>query len=92
VTYNGFHGNNNGCQCDIGCSGNGTGKGKVILLTKGAKIVSPNMVSFEIVNALTKMMKERFVGREQMLNMFEYYDKILIRKIEVDFGKALQIA
>jgi len=50
------------------------------------------MVSFEIVNALTKMMKERFVGREQMLNMFEYYDKILIRKIEVDFGKALQIA
>ena len=33
----------------------------VIQLTKNAVIVSPNMISYEIANALTKMMKKKVI-------------------------------
>ena len=65
---------------------------KVIKLTKGAKIVCPDMISYEIANSLTKMMKKKIIDKEHMLKMFGYYEKIIIRKIEVDFMKALEIA
>jgi len=64
----------------------------VIQLTKDAEIVSPNMVSFEIANALTKMMKKKIIEKERMLNAFTYYKKIPIKPIEIDFEKALEIA
>ena len=65
---------------------------KVILLTRGAKIVSPNMISFEIVNGLTKMMKKKLVNEVEMLDMLGEYEKISLRQVEVDFKKAIKIA
>ena len=50
------------------------------------------MISYEIANSLTKMMKKKIIDKEHMLKMFGYYEKITIRKIEVDFMKALEIA
>ena len=64
----------------------------VIELTKNAVIVSPNMVSYEIANALTKMMKKKVIGKEQLTNAFNHFKKIPIKNVEVDFGKALDIA
>jgi len=64
----------------------------VIELTKNAVIVSPDMVSYEIANALTKMMKKKVIEQERMINAFEYFKKIPIKSIEVDFIKALEIA
>jgi predicted nucleic acid-binding protein len=64
----------------------------VIQLTKGAIIVSPNMVSYEIANGLTKMMKKKVIEKERMINAFSYYKRIPIKQIEVDFEKALEIA
>ena len=37
----------------------------VINLTQNSIIVSPNMVSYEIANALTKMMKKRLLKKMQ---------------------------
>jgi predicted nucleic acid-binding protein len=65
---------------------------KVIQLTKGAIIVSLNMVSYEIANGLTKMMKKKVIEKERMINAFRYYKRIPIKQIEVDFEKALEIA
>jgi predicted nucleic acid-binding protein len=65
---------------------------KVIQLTKGVTIVSPNMVSYEIANGLTKMMKKKVIEKERMINAFEYYKRIPIKQIEVDFEKVLEIA
>jgi predicted nucleic acid-binding protein len=65
---------------------------KVIQLTKGVIIISPNMVSYEIANGLTKMMKKKVIEKERMINAFKYYQRIPIRQIEVDFKKALEIA
>ncbi|GHU12842.1 hypothetical protein FACS1894161_1910 [Spirochaetia bacterium] len=65
---------------------------KVIELTKGVKIVSPNMVSYEIANGLTKMMKKKVIEKERMLNAFEYYKRTPIKQIEINIEKALEIA
>ena len=64
----------------------------VIQLTKNAVIVSPNMISYEIANALTKMMKRKVIEKENMINAFEYFKKIPIKTIEIDIKNALEIA
>lgn len=61
-------------------------------LTQNAVIVSPDMVSYEIANALTKMMKKQVIEKERMLNAFNYFSRIPIKRIEINFEKALEIA
>ncbi|MDR0319878.1 MAG: type II toxin-antitoxin system VapC family toxin [Treponema sp.] len=64
----------------------------VIKLTQNAVIVSPNMVSYEIANALTKMVKKKVIEKERMINAFNYFKKIFVKTIEIDIEKALEIA
>jgi predicted nucleic acid-binding protein len=64
----------------------------VIQLTQNAVIVSPDMVSYEIANALTKMMKKKVIEKERMINAFDYFKKIPVKTIEIDIEKALEIA
>ena len=63
----------------------------VIELTKDAVIVSPDMVSYEVANALSKMMKKKVIEKERMLNAFNYFRRIPIKTIGIDFDKALEI-
>ena len=64
----------------------------VIKLTQDATIISPKIISYEIANALSKMMKKNIIEKERMINAFNYYKKIPINTIEVDIEKALEIA
>lgn len=64
----------------------------VIQLTQDAVIFSPDMVSYEIANGLTKMMKKKIIEKERMVNAFNYFSQIPIKTIQVDFQKALEIA
>ena len=48
---------------------------QIIQLTRGAIMVSPGMVSYEIANALTKMMKKKIVEKERMISAFNYFKK-----------------
>jgi predicted nucleic acid-binding protein len=64
----------------------------VIQLTKGTVIVSPNMVSYEIANGLTKMIKKKVIEKERMINAYKYFEKIPIKTIESNVKKALEIA
>jgi predicted nucleic acid-binding protein len=64
----------------------------VIQLTQNAIIVSPDIVSYEIANALTKMMKKKVIEKERMINAFNYFKKIPVKTIEIDIEKALEIA
>jgi len=64
----------------------------VIQLTRNAVMVSPDMVSYEIANALTKMMKKKIIEKERMIDAFNYFKKIPIKTIEIDIEKALEIA
>ena len=65
----------------------------VINCTKNATIVSPNIISCEIANALTRMMKRKvIISEEQMLNLIKYFKLIPIKLEEIDLEKAMQIA
>jgi len=64
----------------------------VIQLTQNAVIISPDMVKYEIANALTKMMKKKIIEKERMINAFIYFKNIPIKTIEINFEKALEIA
>ena len=65
----------------------------VINFTKNATIVSPNIISYEIANALTRMMKKKvIISEEQMLDLIKNFKLIPIKLEEVDLEKALQIA
>jgi len=65
---------------------------KVIKLTKGVKIICPDVISYEIANSLTKMMKKKIINKEHMLTMFGYYEKIIIKQANIDFMQVLEIA
>jgi predicted nucleic acid-binding protein len=64
----------------------------IIQLTQDTVMVSPDMVSYEIANALTKMMKKKIIEKERMVNAFNYFKRIPIKTIEIDIEKALEIA
>jgi len=49
------------------------------------------VISYEIANSLTKMMK-KIINKEHMLTMFGYYEKIIIRQVNIDFMQVLEIA
>ena len=64
----------------------------VIQLTQNAVMVSPDVVSCEIANALTKMMKKKIIEKERMINAFNFFKKIPIKTVDIDIEKALEIA
>jgi len=64
----------------------------IIQLTKNTVMVSPDMISYEVANALTKMMKKKIIEKERMINAFNFFKKIPIKTIEIDIEKALEIA
>jgi predicted nucleic acid-binding protein len=64
----------------------------IIQLTQNAIMISPDMVSYEIANALTKMMKKKIIDRERLINAFIYFKKIPIKTVEIDIEKALELA
>ncbi|GHV73675.1 twitching motility protein PilT [Spirochaetia bacterium] len=65
----------------------------VVSLTKGKTIVSPRVVSFEIANGLTKMMKMKLLdSKDEMIQLFRQFKLIPIKMVEIDIEKALEIA
>jgi predicted nucleic acid-binding protein len=65
----------------------------VINYTKDAIIVSPNVLAFEIVNGLTKMMKKRIItDKEKMINIIKNFKQIPIKLVEVNLKRTLEIA
>jgi predicted nucleic acid-binding protein len=65
----------------------------VINYTRNAIIVSPNIISFEIANGLTRMMKKKIIDtKEKMITLIRNFQRIPIKTMEVDLEKSLDIA
>jgi predicted nucleic acid-binding protein len=65
----------------------------VINCTKDVIIVSPNIVSFEIANGLTKMMKKKVIDtKEKMIGLIRNFKRIPMKTVEVNIEKSLEIA
>jgi len=65
----------------------------VINCTKNAVLVSPYIISSEIANGLTKMMKKGIVNnKDKMIELIKIYQKIPIKTAEINLEKSLEIA
>jgi predicted nucleic acid-binding protein len=65
---------------------------KVVTLTKNALLLSPEMISFEIGNALISLFKRHKLSEKELLEAYKKYTLIPLRIIKVDVEKALKIA
>jgi predicted nucleic acid-binding protein len=65
----------------------------VISCTKNTILVSPCVVSSEIANGLTKMMKKGIISnKEKMIDLINIFQKIPIKVTEINLEKSLEIA
>ncbi len=67
-------------------------KQSLIELTRGADLIAPYSVHWEIGNAFSAMFKRNRVTLEQALEAIRVYSEIPIRFVDVDLRRSLEIA
>ena len=67
-------------------------KGKVIQLTAGHELIAPDVLPFEIGNALTAMMKKNALKKEEVMSAWEIVQQIPVDLRHTDIKSALSIA
>ena len=60
--------------------------------TRGANLMAPASVHWEVGNALAAMLKRHRIQRSQVRQVLKAYGQIPIRYVEVDLGAALDLA
>lgn len=67
-------------------------KHRLIELTRGANLIAPHSVHWEIGNAFSAMLKRRRITPEQMRQALREYEKIPIQFVDIELEPALDIA
>ena len=67
-------------------------KGKIIQLTEGHELIAPDVLPFEIGNALTAMMKKNTLKKEEVESAWEIVQQIPVDLRHTDIKSALGIA
>lgn len=67
-------------------------RSKLIRVTKGAELLAPASVHWEVGNALSALLKRKRVTSGQIQRVLEAYSRIPIRFVEIDLAVALEIA
>lgn len=67
-------------------------KDSIIQATAGFDVISPEILLYEIGNALTAMVKRKRLNKEEVLSAFEAALSIPVKLVPVDIQKALEIA
>ena len=65
----------------------------VISNTRNSILVSPNIITIEIFNGLTRMMRKKIIdSKEKMLELIKNFKKIPIKMEEINIEKSIDIA
>jgi len=67
-------------------------KADLVRLTRGASLVAPPSVHWEVGNALSAMFKRRAIGVNEALLLLEVYAAIPIRMTEVALQQAVKLS
>ena len=67
-------------------------KTTLIELTRGAELIAPHSVHWEIGNAFSAMLKRKRISSDVALKALEVYRKIPIRFLDVELEESLKIA
>jgi predicted nucleic acid-binding protein len=71
---------------------NESNKDVVIKLSKGATLLSPEVIPYEIGNALISLYKRNKLKEKDVIAAYHEFIKIPIRTLDVDIEKALKIS
>lgn len=67
-------------------------KAELVRLTRGATLVAPASVHWEVGNALSAMFKRKAIGIKEALELLEAYAAIPIRMVEVGLKQAVELS
>ncbi len=67
-------------------------KKKLIKLTKGAELLAPKSVHWEIGNAFSAMLKRKRIEVSKVIKAIQLYDSIPIEYLDVELEESLLIA
>lgn len=67
-------------------------KSRIIEITSESNAISPDILPYEIGNALMAMIKRHKLSKDEALSTFKITQDIPVRLISVDIKKALEIA
>ena len=67
-------------------------KDRIIELTSETSTIAPEILSYEIGNALSAMIKRKRISYEEALSAFEITNLLPVRLVSIDIQKALKIA
>src|ERR1700731_622199 len=67
-------------------------KAEMIRLTRGARLIAPPSVHWEIGNALLAMFKRKAIKLSAAIKALKVYGAIPIRMIDIDLVQALQLS
>ena len=67
-------------------------KAELIRLTRGAALVAPASVHWEVGNALSAMFKRKSIGLDATLELLDAYAAIPIRLIDVALKQAVELS
>lgn len=67
-------------------------KDTVIRLTAGGSLIAPEILPYEIGNALSALMKRHKLAIDQVLDVFEITRSIPVKLVAIDIPRALNIA
>lgn len=65
---------------------------RIIRLSEGHEVIAPDVLPFEIGNALTAMMKKKVLRREEVIAAWEVVQRIPVDLRPTDIPAALRIA
>ena len=67
-------------------------KAELVRLTRGAALVAPPSVHWEVGNALSAMFKRRAIGMDEALTLLESYAEVPIRFIDLALKQAVELS
>ena len=67
-------------------------KAELIRLTRGATLLAPPSVHWEVGNALSAMFKRKAIGLDEALKLLESYSDIVIRFTDIALKQAVELA
>ena len=67
-------------------------KTRIVQLTSNSNAIAPEILPYEIGNALSAMIKRKQITHDEALSAFEIASKIPVRLVSIDILKALELA
>ncbi len=64
----------------------------ILLATRGAELIAPASVHWEVGNALAALIKRRLATRAQAQTALSAYAEIPLRLLDVDLGQSIELA